>query len=225
MPVNYKSLIAALLFLLFSGCSTYRLNDFSSKDKFYEDFNHFANNKSLKVVLKNDSTIFADEGAKILNDSLYIFRTETVAKEIIVKKDEIDTEYTLHRMYYKNKIILKNGEIIDRNKMELLPDSSIRIFHFEDINKVFLQPIDNIKKISYKNHWLGLPFGFISGVLVGAGIGGLGLIPVYETHGNVVQYTILDYPSAIAEGMAGGVVIGSIVGWIIGWNYTYEFNP
>ena len=70
-------LITAVFLLSLIGCSsTYKVSDFSSKDKFYEDFNNLARNKSVKVTLLNDSSFSINSGAAIQNDSLYSLREE-----------------------------------------------------------------------------------------------------------------------------------------------------
>ncbi len=61
----------SILMLLFMGCSgIYTLQNYPSKQKFYEDFNNFAKNKNLKVTLNNDSSFVTQKGTKISNDSL-----------------------------------------------------------------------------------------------------------------------------------------------------------
>jgi hypothetical protein len=70
MKIYY--LIFAVVSLLFIGCSsTYTIKSFSSKEKFYEDFNKSASGKTLTVVLTNDSTFVIGRGARVSNDSLF----------------------------------------------------------------------------------------------------------------------------------------------------------
>jgi hypothetical protein len=62
---------------LFIGCSsTYKVSDFSSREKFYDDFNKSVKDKIVKVTLDNDSTFNCKESTNIANDSLY-FSTQT----------------------------------------------------------------------------------------------------------------------------------------------------
>ncbi|MDR3626567.1 MAG: hypothetical protein P4L45_07025, partial [Ignavibacteriaceae bacterium] len=66
-------MIISLVPLFFIGCSsTYTINDFPTKDKFYGDFNNFAGNKSLNVTLTNDSSFVPEGKIKISDDSLII---------------------------------------------------------------------------------------------------------------------------------------------------------
>lgn len=57
---------------LISCTSTYRISDFSSKQKFYEDFNESVKDKSLKIILTNDNIINSSHRAVIGNDSLIL---------------------------------------------------------------------------------------------------------------------------------------------------------
>ena len=55
------------------GCSSiYTERYFSSKEKFYKDFNKSAFNKTLKVTLKNDSSFICSNGAEIKYDTLFL---------------------------------------------------------------------------------------------------------------------------------------------------------
>ena len=63
-----------LLFIPLAGCSPISsIQNFSSKQKLYDDFNKNAASKNLTIVLDNDSVFAAPYGAKIYNDSLIIF--------------------------------------------------------------------------------------------------------------------------------------------------------
>jgi len=67
----YLSIPIILLFLI--GCSsTYKVIDYSSYEKFYEDFNNSVKDTKLSVTLTNDSSLVFPEGAEIKNDSIYL---------------------------------------------------------------------------------------------------------------------------------------------------------
>ena len=156
----------ALLFL--TGCSsTYWLNQSTSKSKYYEDFNKSVVNKNLEITLENDSTFFANEGAKIINDTLLI-----------------NTNY--------------------------------------GVNNLLILPINKVKEVSYKNHWLGVLPHLAAGTGIGIILGGLSAI-IYDysdtNDKNNVDYSLFMGISAI------GLVAGSIWGYIDGYTYTYQFNP
>ena len=60
-----------LLALLLMGCSsTYTIKDFPSKERFYEDFNKFAQNKDVEITLINDSSFTINDGTVLENDTL-----------------------------------------------------------------------------------------------------------------------------------------------------------
>jgi hypothetical protein len=201
-----------------SCSSTYTIKDFSSKNNFFEDFNKFAENKNLKVTLINDSSFYSEGNTKISNDTLIIVMK--VKKDKKIKKTDLkDIKYIGNDMANLSAlVILKDGtEAITQNK-NVFTDSSVAIIVSSDIYK-FL-PVNGIKEISYKNHWLGTPFGFLSGAILGAGIGGL---DSYFIGQNANKYTDVTKPFFI--GTAVGPIIGIIVGWIIGLTYTYEFSP
>jgi hypothetical protein len=64
MKIFYLYISVFSLFLI--GCSsTYKVSDFSSRYKFYDNFNESANDKTLKVILRNDSSFTAESGAQI----------------------------------------------------------------------------------------------------------------------------------------------------------------
>ncbi len=64
--------IGAVIFLLFlSSCSYYYSEkSFSTKEKYYKDFNDFAKNKNVEVTLTNDSSFTTLNGSSISNDTL-----------------------------------------------------------------------------------------------------------------------------------------------------------
>lgn len=58
--------------LLLTGCSsTYRLSDFSSKEKFYSDLNKFVVDKDMEITLTGDSSFYSRGIAGIRNDTLF----------------------------------------------------------------------------------------------------------------------------------------------------------
>lgn len=70
--MRYIYLIFAGISLFIIGCSsTYSVGDFPSKEKFYENFN-----KSIKVILVNDSSYIIDKNVKISNDSLVLLNPD-----------------------------------------------------------------------------------------------------------------------------------------------------
>jgi len=165
-------LISISIFLLFIGCSsTYRVSDFSSMYNFYDDFNNFAKNKTVKVTLTNDSSFNINDSAKIENDSLY-----SIEENNITLNKKIDTSEQKEIDYNKfgtyAVILLKDGNTYQAHDIEVRHDSIY--FSYEKKISIInnISPLNKIKNISYKNHWLGIPFGFLYGEILGIGIGG-----------------------------------------------------
>ena len=74
MLKHYFNTIIILTSIILAGCSSISsIQNFSSKQKLYDDFNKNAVTKNLTVVLNNDSVFTAPYGAKIYHDSLIIF--------------------------------------------------------------------------------------------------------------------------------------------------------
>ncbi len=78
-----KYLIGIFTSLVLIGCSsTYRISDFSSEEKFYEDFNNFTKDKNVKVTLSNDSVFYSNNGTEIIRDTLYTLKNSIVQKRL-----------------------------------------------------------------------------------------------------------------------------------------------
>jgi hypothetical protein len=204
--------------ILFIGCSsTYRISDFSSKEKFYEEFNKSTEDESLNVILANDSAFTIDNGAKIVNDSLVIYNVKTV--ELVISLDEIQAiENSSKNVPYK--IILKNGDSIQIKGIKILANSKADILTVEDLNRPRVLSLNNIKEISYKDHWQGVTIPSILGVVVGFGVGII--IIASSPFSNTYSPPVI---AIIVSSVALGLVGGGILGWLDGYTYTYEFNP
>lgn len=221
-------------FMFLIGCSsTYKITDFPSKDKFYADFNNSAKDKSLKVFLKNDSTITTYGGARISNDSLLF--TIQVQKVEKISKDKIkDIKYSGSDMSNLSAIIfLKNGAEAIAKNVNILSDSSISATILENDDEYI--PVSKVKEISYKNHWAGVPGKLILSTGLGAGFGAfVGFIiskinpPNNSLPGsgsNAGGIVAQDERTGLIVGSVIGFITGGIIGWISGYTYTYQFNP
>ncbi len=202
---------------MFIGCfSTYNVTDFSSKEKFYEDFNNSAGNKSLNIVLKNDSSITAVNGANISHDSL-IFAMQIQRETKILSKDEVRIiRYKGQNIF--NTIYFKNGDSLIANNIYILSDSSIFAEYFDSTFEHL--PIKIIKEVSYKNHWPAIIPGIVCGILGSFIIAGVG-----ETDSRNSDSGIFASGAAMFYGVPLGIITGGIIGWYIGYSYTYQFNP
>jgi hypothetical protein len=211
-------LIFIFISILFLGCSsTYRLSDFSSKDKFYEDFNSFAKDKSVKVTFINDSSFNINNRTEIKNDSLYSIEEDNLILTKLINSSEIK-EMSYNKFRTSAFILMKNDEKYDAHYIEFHNDSVYFSYDKRIIKINKIAAIDKIKNISYKNHWLGIPVpffvGFVGGTLLGALI--VSNISIDKTNTDLV-YIFFVTPVI-------GSIIGGIWGWIDGITYTYEFS-
>jgi hypothetical protein len=213
--MKFYYLITVFISLLFIGCSsTYTVSDFSSKEKFYADFNKFVTDMNVNIILKSDSLFTSSESAYIAENSLIFTSKTSIGSQKFPLRKVKKIEYINYQILSGN-IILNNDETIYGENIKVLPDSSVQFIAYKDIKEHI--PLGYVKKISYKNHWLGsLCFSGI-GLGSGAVIGG-----IYQIIGS--GFTIpIGAPEVV--GISLGVIIGSITGGIIGYTYTYEFNP
>lgn len=222
---NILLFIAAILSFAFMSCSsTYTIKDFSSREKFYDDFNNFASRKSLEVGLINGGTITVSNGF-ILGDTLYTpgYRIERkTGKAALADIKGID--YT-GSDYKSANLLLKNGTKISVEEINVMNDTLSYTNSKKIITKDAVIPLTKIKKASYKNRWFSTPIGFLSGGIIGAYIGGQ--IPTYSSRINMATGKAESYQNITSSviGLVSGVIIGTVTGWLIGYTYTYQFNP
>ncbi|MDR3609887.1 MAG: hypothetical protein P4L27_04955 [Ignavibacteriaceae bacterium] len=210
-------ILSFLLTLLLMGCSsTLTIENFSSKDKFYENFNKFAKDKDLNVVLTNDSAFTLTHGAVLENDTLFSFGKPD--HKTLSMSDLKKINYTTND--YKSADVLTEKD--EKFKAENI------IAHNDSISFVVIDPqqaghniipVSQIKTVSYKNRWLRLPLGILAGGFTGLLTGGLIVANVNagkDDSGIVSGGEII--PAVL------GAVIGGIIGIISGYDYYYQFN-
>ena len=214
-----KLIILFIVSLIFTGCSsTYRVSNFSSKEKFYEDFNNSVKNKELEITLINDSSFSVLEGSKIADDSLDLIlsfqnKEHTLASNEIENIKYYGDSYSSPSAY----IMLKNGQLINGENIQILPDSSIRCVEVK-VNGTKV-PLTDVKKVSYKKHWLGILPGLLIGVPAGFVLGiaiGQSFDKNKDAQGTESFFAVFGAPM--------GALAGIIYGWIAGWEYNYYFN-
>jgi hypothetical protein len=220
-------LASTIFSLIFISCSsTYTTKDFSSKEKFYDDFNNFAKDKNVEVQFVNDSSLTIGNGAIIIRDTLYAlgFRTDKKFGSIAVSKikniDYITSDYK------SANLLLKNGSQISVEEINVTNDTLSYTYSKKIITQDAAMPLTKIKKVSYKNRWFSTPAGFLSGGIIGAYIGSK--FPSYSYHANMAtgkQEVSEQNLNSALYGLGSGVIIGTVTGWLIGYTYTYQFNP
>ena len=219
---NIYCLLSALALLL-TGCSTYTIKDFPSKEKFYENFNYHVKNEDVNITLINDSSFTINDGVILENDTLFSFakfeerdvRTYplSVISEIRYMNNDTSTAF----------ISFKNGEILRGKNIRTNSDSIyFTIQTSTKKNKIIplLIDLDKVKTITYKTMLRSIPLGMVGGAIVGmitAIIASTRISNSKDDSGKVGAYFMV---SPIL-----GAAIGAIVGGIIGWNVTYQFNP
>jgi len=212
--------LAAVLFLiLFSGCSsTYRLNNFHSKEEFYEDFNHSVKSKEVKITLTNDSSFISTDGIVIENDTLSTSsKLEEKKNRRFALLDIAEINY-ISNEYKSASVLLKNDEELRVENIRIFPDS----IHFVEIKSLITIndiPIDKVKKAGYKNRWINIFPGAIAGLLSGGIIGLLRGKAITNSHGESQELM------GSLFGASVGLITGGIVGYILGYTINYQFNP
>ena len=215
-------ILISLSSLLLIGCSsTYKVSNFPSRDKFYEDFNNFAINKTIKISLSNDST-FISNYAEIVNDTLYCKskKNESISKKIALT--DINKIRYSGSYFQQGAILLNNGETIDADDITIDNDTLGYSYTYTLDSLIRSISMNKIKNISYKNHWLGMPVPLIT-------------VPLIANSIAFILSQISGLDQKIAQGGSGGSVLfgatalgliaGGIWGWITGYTYTYQFNP
>ena len=213
-------LIPAII-LIFAGCSSiYSIKNFSSKEKFYENYNKTAKDKQVNIILNNDSSLSSIKESRISNDTLILIEQKHVLELKIIPFKEISgiNDVFDQNSIHSFDILLKNGSQLNEKSIKYLPDSSIQITMTRDINTNRFIPLNLVKKIYYKNNWLGI----VPGLLIAAPVSYI----LYAIVGSSNHFNspFFDYGTALFFGVPLGTAIGGIIGYIMGYNYIYQFN-
>ncbi len=224
MKLFYLVIPIALVF--FIGCSsTFKVTDYSSKEKFYEDVNNSIKNRDFNLVTA-DSSFTALAGSIIKDDSLKT--TSKFQEKIIPLKDVKSIKYFGNAYEIPSATVwLGNGKELRAEQIKELPDSMIQLTNVR-VSSGYIS-VDKIQAISYKTRWqctlLGAPIGFASGALIGGILGRSGAIIHINDGGN---HPTFDSGTSMVVGAAWGALIGTvtgiIVGYIIGWDHVYQFH-
>ena len=222
MKKNYFILV---ILVIFTGCSsTYKISDYSSKDKFYDDFNIFACNKIVEVKLRSGRPLYLGN-VMIKNDSLFCNSLYTSAFHDTAAMDNIKEIHFTSISHESGEIITKEGRIINAGNIRIKADS----VYFVAINKLaalnFISEVNNLKEISYSDTWkYTLPAAAI-GTIAGFIVCSTGAVKIINRenqyhNGYKEQYGEEYYICGLS-----GFLIGSIAGMFIYKDYVYEFEP
>ena len=221
MKTSLFFVLAALF--LFGGCSTtHYLKYAKSDEQFYEDYNNSAGHKEIEVVLKNDSTLCRDNHSIIRNDTLYIFEEGTEQRDYILPNKDIKSMNYLTNDYKTADVLLHNGEKLKAEGITILKDSISFTGITEILYKKPLVPVDELKMVTYKNHWRGIINGALAGILLGGIVGTTGWV-FHPMNGGMTEQ--FDQGSATIMGAFTGLLLGPVVGYFIGFNVNYQFSP
>ncbi len=227
MKLFYISILN--IFLLLVGCSsTYRITDYASKEKFYEDINNSIGNRDFNVVA-DDSSFTGLRGSEIKNDSLYAVTRIQGKKKTISSGDIKEIKYFGNAYEEPSATIwLKNGEELRAENLMNLSGSKLQFTNIK-INSGYI-PIDKVKEISYNAKWkgtlIGIPRGFACGIVIGGILGANGIIAHTNSGGNHPTFDgWISMIKGAALGAVIGIVVGPIVGYITGWDNVFQFKP
>ena len=211
---------------IFWGCSSvYHIQNFPSKEKFYQSLNNSVNDKDVEVYIKRDSVIYLNNDIEINNDTLIILNKKTKVEKFILLNaiKKIDYDYFQKASAH---IELKDGEELEAEDIEI-SNGGMKFNNTKFLTIKSSISVKEIEKISYKNRWQGLVTGLLVGTVAGAAIGGFThIIPVYENRPSLSPpYQRREYNTlySFVIGTASGALIGAIIGWLIGYDYIYQF--
>ncbi len=213
----------ALISLIFIGCSsTYTIKDFSSKEKFYNDFNNSVKDRNVEITFTNDSSFASNNRVAVIGDSLYSLIQYVVKANAKISLSQLkEINYTDNRNT-SAMLTLKDGEKLQAENIQPENDT----LTFIEVSTLYapaaLAPLDKLKTVSYKNRLWGMPEGFLIGIPSGLILGIMIGTSIESSSSSNQSGT----PSLFEfYGPYMGAVVGTFAGWLIGRTYTYKFNP
>jgi len=212
-------IVIALLFIFLTGCSsTYKVTDFPSKEKFYEEFNNSFKEREAKVTLVNDSSFFVRSGVEINHDTLLSFeKLEEKIHRRFALSDVADIGFS-GSTTTSASVVLKDGDKLTGAEVKVTKDSISFVGVKSLITSNTVAQIDKVKTVTFKNRWYGLRLWAITGALTGGCIGLLNVKSFSTSHWESQE--LMYFP--IGAGV--GFIIGAIGGYFFGYPITYEFN-
>jgi|ERR1035438_4002930 hypothetical protein len=220
MKKYYSALF--LLALILMGCSsTYTIKNFSSKEKFYQDFNNSVKERDIKVVLSNDSSFTLMHGAVLENDTLFAFGQYNEKKYMSLALSDLEKINYTGNDYKSATVLRNNGEELNCENIIINHDS----IYFDRTKTVLTEEniasVNKIKTISYKNRLIRMPLGLLAGAPLGL-LSGIILGHAFHTTDEKGNPDVTNITMAMT---CVGALAGIIVSYIIGYDYIYQFNP
>ena len=176
----------------------------------------------MEITSTNDSSFYSDSKIEINDDTFYIFEKTIEKKYYEIPTREIKKIDYIINDFKSADLLLKSGIQLKAENISTTKDTIKFLGIKTNIHKKVLSPINDIKSISYKNHWKGIIPGFAAGIVGGFAIGATGWVFKFKEGGNHPRFAPIQ--SSIA-GAFLGMLIGSVVGYIIGYDINYQFNP
>jgi hypothetical protein len=214
MKIYY--ILSASLILFLTGCSTYTIKNFYSKEKFYQDFNKSAKNKDVSITLVYGKSFDIDNGVILENDSLISYEKSGIKGKMTVPLTDITDLLYTDNNHNSASVIFKNGGIIEGDNITVGHDSICFDGMKQFIVRKSVAPINKVETVSYINNARAVPSGIFGGALAGLITAGIASVSLDKSN-KPLNYWL---PAPLI-----GAVVGGIIAVLIGWNTTYQFNP
>ncbi len=212
-----KALSILTFMLIFVGCSsTYRITDFPSREKFYEDYNSFAKGKNIKITLVKDSSFYSPNSSEIVDDTLFYLKDSVIIKNYVLPTNEVKKIDYLSSDFKSAKFTLISGEQLTAKNIFSSKDT-VRFIGTKKLKSKYpLVPIDKVKFLSYRIHWPGLVTGLIITFPLSFLIAALG------ESGDTSNSGFFGSGAAIYLGVPVVTILGGVLGWLDG-GYSFYY--
>jgi len=208
------AIVSVSIFL--GGCATtYRMSDFSDKEKYYEDINNNLKKRETFILFRNDSLLTAHTGVEITNDTLFsTSRSTTKNLQHLPLSDFADLTFAENNAA-SALITLKNGKTIAGIEIHVVKDS-ITFFEIQNVlTRKKIAEVANVKQISFHDKMKRVGQWSVGGMLLG-GVIGLASVKSYST-AHWESQEIMKFPF----GATLGFLIGGLFGYLVDNNFTY----
>lgn len=211
-----KFILVTIAFVstLLGGCiTTYRMSDFTPKEKFFQKINTDIAEREGFIVLTNDSTVSVDDGMLIENDSLFSVSPLYKITSVRFAKTEI-AEINYDQRTDDATIVLMNNDVLKGKDIRTLHDSIFFEKIYKENQKNFVSLIQDVKKVGYKNRLIGTLTGIPGGFIVGGVLGyWLGKTTANNTDPGIMsdQHPTSEFEQRLVN-LGGGAFAGFLLG-------------